>query len=48
MNNSLRKAIKAHNNITKEALQGKGFDRHLFALKYMADINNMPTVRSKI
>lgn len=36
---------KKHSQLTKEAAMGKGFDRHLFALKKMAeekDANNLP------
>jgi len=33
----LRKAIKRHGEITKDALMGKGMDRHLFALRVLAE-----------
>jgi len=33
---ALRKAIKTHNNITKDCLTGNGFDRHLFGLRDQA------------
>lgn len=31
-----------HGQLTKDAAMGQGFDRHLFALKHMASINNKP------
>ncbi|KAM7352815.1 carnitine palmitoyltransferase 2 [Cochliomyia hominivorax] len=31
-----------HGQLTKDAAMGQGFDRHLFALKHMAAINNKP------
>lgn len=31
-----------HGQLTKEAAMGQGFDRHLFALKHTAAINNKP------
>ena len=33
----LRECTKAHNQLTKEAAMGQGFDRHLFAMRYLAD-----------
>lgn len=33
-------ASKTHNQLTKEAALGQGFDRHLFALKHIAQKNN--------
>mmetsp|Transcript_25946 Transcript_25946/g.65404 ORF Transcript_25946/g.65404 Transcript_25946/m.65404 type:complete len:674 (+) Transcript_25946:87-2108(+) len=33
---ALTKAVKTHGGITKQALMGKGWDRHMFALKYEA------------
>lgn len=38
-------AIKKHNSITKKAIAGQGFDRHLFALKYYAQKNGIELVR---
>jgi len=38
----LKKAVIGHNNYTKEALQGKGVDRHLLGLKLMALENELP------
>jgi carnitine O-palmitoyltransferase 2 len=32
----LRDCSKAHNQLTKEAAMGNGFDRHLFAMRYYA------------
>lgn len=34
--NQLRECAKAHNQLTKEAAMGQGFDRHLFAIRYLA------------
>lgn len=31
-----------HGQLTKDAAMGQGFDRHLFALKHMAAVNNKP------
>ena len=33
MTKLLKKAIKAHNNQTKNCLGGQGWDRHIFGLK---------------
>lgn len=33
---------KVHGILTKEAAMGQGFDRHLFGLKHMANIHNLP------
>mmetsp|Transcript_15419 Transcript_15419/g.30952 ORF Transcript_15419/g.30952 Transcript_15419/m.30952 type:complete len:207 (-) Transcript_15419:376-996(-) len=35
---ALRTAVDNHSRITREALMGKGMDRHLFALDYMAKL----------
>ncbi|GBG27714.1 Carnitine O-palmitoyltransferase 2, mitochondrial [Hondaea fermentalgiana] len=43
----LRTAIKRHGSITKDALMGKGMDRHLFALRVLAeqrDANRLPAI----
>jgi len=32
----------AHNQLTKEAAMGQGFDRHLFALKYLSQQRSLP------
>jgi len=37
----LLKAMKKHNSVMKKCLSGEGFDRHLFALKYYAEKNNI-------
>jgi len=42
INEKLRVAIRKHNAITKECLQGHGFDRHFFALKDQAIKNGLP------
>jgi hypothetical protein len=39
---ALTAAVKQHGKITKNALMGKGWDRHMFALKYEALQNGMP------
>lgn len=31
-----------HNELTKQAAMGQGFDRHLFGLRHTADINDIP------
>lgn len=46
INEKLRVAIRKHNAITKECLQGHGFDRHFFALKDQAIKNGLPMVSS--
>jgi carnitine O-palmitoyltransferase 2 len=33
----LRDCTKVHNQLTKEAAMGQGFDRHLFAMRYFAE-----------
>ena len=38
MADAVRKAIKAHNNQTKDCLGGGGFDRHIFGLKTQGTI----------
>ena len=44
INEKLRIAIRKHNSITKDCLQGHGFDRHFFALKNQAIKNGLPMV----
>eukprot|EP00545_Synedropsis_sp_CCMP1620_P007009 CAMPEP_0119009176 /NCGR_PEP_ID=MMETSP1176-20130426/4189_1 /TAXON_ID=265551 /ORGANISM="Synedropsis recta cf, Strain CCMP1620" /LENGTH=738 /DNA_ID=CAMNT_0006961637 /DNA_START=21 /DNA_END=2237 /DNA_ORIENTATION=+ len=39
---ALRVATKEHSRLVKEAAKGKGVDRHLFALKCIAERNKMP------
>lgn len=40
----LKHATNRHNKLVKEAAMGQGFDRHLFALKYHAEMRKqMPT-----
>ena len=38
----LQDAIKEHASIVKDCAAGKGVDRHLFALKSIANKNNLP------
>jgi len=38
---ALRTAVKNHGTLTREALMGKGWDRHMFALKYEALQNGL-------
>lgn len=40
--NALRNATMAHSKLVKECAQGKGVDRHLFALKCIAEKNGLP------
>ena len=40
MADAVRKAIKAHNNQTKDCLGGGGFDRHIFGLKTQGTSEN--------
>ena len=40
----LVKAMKKHNSVMKKCISGEGFDRHLFALKYYAEKNNIEIV----
>jgi carnitine O-palmitoyltransferase 2 len=43
MSELLRKCSKKHNKLTKEAAMGQGFDRHLFALKFLnGKLNGAP------
>ncbi|KFM61229.1 hypothetical protein X975_08773, partial [Stegodyphus mimosarum] len=35
----LKECTKVHNQLTKEAAMGQGFDRHLFGLRYIAEKN---------
>lgn len=37
----LKIVSKMHNQLTKDAAMGQGFDRHLFGLKYIAKTNNL-------
>lgn len=39
---ALRKATKEHSRLVKESAAGKGVDRHLFALKCIAEKNDLP------
>ncbi|XP_077292463.1 carnitine palmitoyltransferase 2 [Arctopsyche grandis] len=39
--NMIVKCSATHSELVKEAAMGQGFDRHLFALKHMAEENNM-------
>ncbi len=39
---ALRAAVKNHGRLTKEALMGGGWDRHLFALKAEARAQGLP------
>ena len=39
--NALRAAVAKHSELTKNAVMGQGFDRHLFALRAMAELQNM-------
>lgn len=39
---ALRNATIAHSRLVKECSQGKGIDRHLFALKCIAEKNGLP------
>ena len=34
--------MKNHGRLTKEALMGKGWDRHVYALKYEAEKQGLP------
>lgn len=38
--NLLRECTKLHNGLVKNGAMGKGFDRHLFAMKYHAEMRN--------
>ena len=38
---ALRKAVKNHSRITKEAMLGNGMDRHLFALRTLAAADDL-------
>lgn len=44
-NSELREMInqcsKIHSNLTKEGAMGQGFDRHLFGLRHIGEINNL-------
>lgn len=37
----IRNCSNVHNSLTKEAAMGQGFDRHLFGLRYIAEINDI-------
>ena len=39
---ALREATQYHSELVKEASEGKGFDRHLYALQCIAEKNNLP------
>uniref|UniRef100_A0AAV1TL97 Choline/carnitine acyltransferase domain-containing protein n=1 Tax=Peronospora matthiolae TaxID=2874970 RepID=A0AAV1TL97_9STRA len=39
--NALRAAVAKHSELTKNAVMGQGFDRHLFALRAMAELQGM-------
>ncbi|UYV69813.1 CPT2 [Cordylochernes scorpioides] len=39
----LKACSDRHNQLTKEAAMGQGFDRHLFALKHLAESKGQPT-----
>ncbi|ETL50117.1 hypothetical protein L916_00604 [Phytophthora nicotianae] len=38
---ALRAAVKKHSELTKNGVMGQGFDRHLFALRAMAELQGM-------
>lgn len=40
--NALRNAVRVHSGLVKECARGKGVDRHLFALKCIAEKNGLP------
>lgn len=42
---ALRKATKEHSRLVRESAAGKGVDRHLFALKCIAERNEIPIPR---
>ncbi|GAB1599724.1 carnitine O-palmitoyltransferase 2, mitochondrial-like [Argonauta hians] len=46
MKASIEECSKTHNNLTKEAAMGQGFDRHLFAMRTLAENtgNKMPAI----
>jgi carnitine O-palmitoyltransferase 2 len=39
--NALRAAVAKHSELTKNAVMGQGFDRHLFALRAMAELERI-------
>ncbi|KAL4172705.1 hypothetical protein KRP22_007868 [Phytophthora ramorum] len=39
--NTLRAAVTKHSELTKNGVMGQGFDRHLFALRAMAELQGM-------
>jgi carnitine O-palmitoyltransferase 2 len=39
--NALRAAVTKHSELTKNGVMGQGFDRHLFALRAMAELQGM-------
>jgi carnitine O-acetyltransferase len=41
--NSLRNAVHVHSGLVKECARGKGVDRHLYALKCIAEKKGLPT-----
>jgi len=40
----LKKSSEKHQQLIKEAATGQGFDRHLFALKYLQEVENKETL----
>lgn len=38
----IQKCSETHGKLIKEAAMGQGFDRHLFGLKHMAEVHNIP------
>lgn len=41
--NALRAAVTKHSELTKNGVMGQGFDRHLFALRAMAELQGIDT-----
>lgn len=42
LNGLIRESCSKHNSLTYEAAMGQGFDRHMFGLKYMTEIHDLP------
>lgn len=42
LRNMILKCSETHGKLIKEAAMGQGFDRHLFGLKHMAEVNKIP------
>ncbi|XP_044741579.1 carnitine O-palmitoyltransferase 2, mitochondrial [Chrysoperla carnea] len=42
LRDKIKKCSEVHSQLTKEAAMGQGFDRHLFALKYLAEKMGRP------